>query len=58
MKDLVAPAIEGFVGSFVLAGAIVAAIATGMWRVTARLYSAFVHHEPLVISPGHELKLP
>jgi len=58
MKDLIAPAFEGFVGSFVLAGAIVAAIASGSWRVISRLYSAFVHHKPLLIRPGHEIKIP
>jgi hypothetical protein len=58
MKDLVAPAIEGFVGSFMLAGVIVAAVASGAWRVTSRLYDAFVHHKPLLISPGHEVEVP
>jgi hypothetical protein len=58
MKSLGAAAVEGFVGSFVLAGAIVAAIVSGVWRVTSRLYSAFVHHKPLQIGPGHEMRIP
>lgn len=58
MKGLGVAAVEGFLGSFMLAGAIVAAIASGLWRVTLRLYSSFVHHQPLQISPGHEMKVP
>ena len=58
MKDLIAPAVEGFVGSFMLAGALIAAVSMGAWRVTARLYKAFVDHKPLPISPGQKLRLP
>ena len=49
MKELADSAIEGFVGSFILAGAIVAGVSGGIWHATARLYDAFVHHKPLPI---------
>ena len=55
---LTTAAVEGFLGSFVLAGALVAAIASGAWRVMARLYSAFVQHKPLKTSLGPSLKIP
>jgi len=55
---LTAAAFEGFVGSFVLAGALVAAMTSGAWRVVSRLYSAFAQHKPLQVSPGRELKIP
>lgn len=58
MKELIAPAIDGFLGSFMLAGALIAAVGSGVWRVTSRLYGAFVHHKPLLISPGHEVNIP
>lgn len=59
MKNaLVTAAVEGFLGSFVLAGALVAAFSSGIWRVISRLFVAFVNHKPLQISPGHEMKVP
>lgn len=57
MRELADSAVEGFVGSFVLAGAIVAAVMGGAWRVTARLYDAFVHHKPLPVG-RRSLKVP
>lgn len=58
MKELMYAAAEGFVGSFVLAVAIVAAVSGGAWRVTHRLYSAFAHDQPLPVAPGKTINLP
>jgi hypothetical protein len=41
MKEWIALALDGFVGSFVLAGTLVTASTTGLWRGTSRLYAAF-----------------
>lgn len=56
MKEFISPAIEGFVGSFVLAAAIVVAVTSGVWRVSVRLFDAFVHHKPLPVGPGRTLE--
>lgn len=58
MKGLATAATEGFVGSFVLAAAILTAIVGGAWRAMSRLFLAFVHHEPLPVGPGKQIKLP
>ena len=58
MKELAHAATEGFVGSFVLAAAILTATVGGAWRVFSRLLYAFVHDEPLPVAPGKEIKLP
>jgi len=43
--------VEGFVDSWVLAAALVAATFGGAWRVMSRLVNAFADHQPLVIGP-------
>lgn len=58
MKELTNAATEGFLGSFVLAGAIVVAVAGGVWRTSARLIEAFVHDKPLPVAPGKQIELP
>jgi len=56
--DLYVAAVEGFLGPFILAWAIVVSLVGGSWRVMYRLISAFVEPQPLPVGPGKTIRLP
>ncbi len=58
MKELVAPFYEGFLGSFMLAGVLVASVFGGAFRVFARIATGFVRHQPISVGPNKSVTLP
>lgn len=58
MKEIFQPISEGFFGSFALAGALIAAVSGGVWRGMNAVFSAFVRHQPMPISPTKSIKTP
>ena len=56
MDKFVGPVLEGIQDSWVVAFALLAAVAGGIWRVFSRVGLAYAHHKPIPVAPGKAVK--